>query len=49
MNGFPLNGGIGAEKQAQRLGIKAAVGVIESLIEVVDAEQDLVAQARSKQ
>ena len=37
-----MNQGVGAEKQAHRVRVEAMVGIVEGLVKVVDAEQDLV-------
>ena len=47
-DGLSLDGRVRAEVQAQRLGIEAIVGVAESLVEVVDSEQQLIRHPRGE-
>src|SRR6266852_83696 len=45
-DGLPVIGRIGTEEQAQSLGIKAIVVVMEELVEVAGAEKQLIGQPR---
>src|SRR6185369_1408233 len=47
-NRLSLDGRVRAQEQAQCLGIEAVVGIAESLVEVVDAEQQLIRHPRGE-
>src|SRR5260370_16727419 len=46
MNGFSVNGRVGAEEQTHGLGVETVVEIVKGLVEVVDARQHLIGQAR---
>ncbi len=47
-DGLSLDGRVRAKEQAQCLGIEAVVGIAESLVEVVDSEQQLIRHPRGE-
>jgi len=45
---FSVDQGIWTQEQSQSLGVEAVIGIMEILVEIVDAKQQLIGHPRGK-